>query len=131
MAKRIASVEPASELWVLVAAWVRQIADRALVDLYDRNGRSTDAARARTLQSADSESAQKTRSDFEAAQSRLDTSDLSTLVRRYGLTNEELRAYERGGPLPPATRMKIDTMTREVDALEGPLVEKALKAMPD
>src|SRR5207248_10908764 len=107
------------------------IADKALVALYEKSGQAPDVDRARRLQAADDEWTRKVRAESQAANQRLDATDLSGLVRRFGLTNDELRAYERRERLAPATQQKFDSMSRAVDALERPVVDRVLKTMPE
>jgi len=50
---------------------------------------------------------------------------------RYGVTRDEIQAFDSGQNLSPEAQRKFAAMTEFVDATEKPLAEKWLKTMPD
>jgi hypothetical protein len=129
MAKKVAASEPQGLVPMVSGAAIRAIVDKPLVALYEKAGRTAEAAHARRVQEADSQWSQKARSEFEPAFRQ--TGDLGALSVRYGVTRDEIQAFDSGQNLSPEAQRKFAAMTEFVDATEKPLAEKWLKTMPD
>jgi hypothetical protein len=129
MAKKVAAAEPQGLIPLVTGAAIRNIVDKPLVALYEKAGRTAEAARARRLREADSQWMQKARTDYEP--SFRQTADLGALCVRYGVTRDEIQVFDSGQKLSPETQRKFAAMTEFIDATEKPLAEKWIKTMPD
>jgi hypothetical protein len=127
MAKKVAGAIPQGMVPVVVGGHIRGTVDMALVALYEKAGRTAEAAHARRVQEADNQWRRKVRSEFKSVSKQ---TDLMALSARYGVTREEFQA-KSGQKLSPETQRKFAAMTRFLDATEKPLAEKWLKRMPD
>jgi hypothetical protein len=129
MAKKVAASEPQGLIPVVSGTKIRIIVDKPLVALYEKAGRTAEAQHARTVQEADKQWKQQAQSDFDPAFRQ--TADLGALSVRYGVTRDEIQAFDSGQNLSPETQRKFAAMTEFIAATEKPLAEKWLKTMPD
>lgn len=128
MAKRVVASEPPMDMYVLLGGSVRVIADKGLVSLYEKAGRSDDAARAHKLRDADTEWAKKASAEIKATAV---SNPLRKRQKNHGITKAEVDAYMHGDPISDTTRRKLEAMTKEMDAIQRPLVQKWAEAMTE
>jgi hypothetical protein len=127
MGKKIAGTEPAGVVPVTGGGVVRQVADKALVSLYEKAGRASDADLARRLLSADKAWLDQVLAGAKAIEAKTDP---STLIRKH-FTQEEWREYDNSRKVTPPVKAKLDAIKAEIDAIERPFAQKHLKSMPD
>lgn len=127
MAKRAAATEPRGLIPVLVGAALRGITDRALVQLYTGARRDKDAAIARRFEEVDRRWAEQLRND---ARALVNKTDMEARARKH-FTPKEWADLKAGRKVSPATLQKLAAITAEIDAVERPAADKALRSMPD
>jgi hypothetical protein len=131
MGKRVANGLPKDPATVMAGISIRGISQGALVDLYDSTQRGADSDRARASRAHLRQWSERTARSFAEAVDPKGKLYPETLLRKHKLTPQEVRDYMNGSKRPAETKKKLMEMTREVEELQRPLVEKALKEMPE
>jgi hypothetical protein len=131
MGKRVANGLPKDPATVMAGVSIRGIAQGALVDLYDSLQRRADSDRARARRAMLRQWSERTAKTFAEAMDPKGILHPETLLRKHRLTPQEVRDYMSGQKRSAKTKQKLMEMTREVEKLQQPLVEKALKEMPE
>ena len=129
MGTRITRTQPAESICPIAGVAMRIIAERALADLYQKNGKTVDAERMRIRQKTDT-AWRKRAGALVDAQSPLDLDkNWRALASKHGISQSELAQWEQKG-LSSEAKVRYAAFMKDANAQEHALTEQLIKSLP-